>query len=245
MLISASLLSGILIVLLAGFTQGLTSFGFALVAVPILSGFIPISQVVPVVVVLCLGTNALILLQCWRSVELSKIWLLVLASLIGAPLGTQALLHIEASTLKLLVGILIVLISLLMLSGKTFPVRSERRAMLPVGFMSGFLNGSISMSGPPVALFMSNQGADKAVFRANITAYGIILNLVTLVSFWCSNLLTGSVLHFCAWLVPTMVAGVLLGSVAVSRISQPRFRRLTLLLILMSGLWTIWGVLTH
>lgn len=240
---STALLSGIVIVLLAGFTQGLTSFGFALIAVPILSGFIPIHEVVPVVVVLCIGTNALILLQSWRAVDLSKIWRLVLASLIGAPLGTQALLHIQPGMLKLIVGVLIVLVSLLMLTGKTFPIRSKRKAMLPVGLMSGFLNGSISMSGPPVALFMSNQGTDKEAFRANITAYAILLNLATVATFWYSHLLTPAVLHYSLWLVPTMILGVLLGSLAVRRISQALFKRLTLVLILLSGLWTIWGVL--
>ena len=41
--------------------QGLTSFGFALVSVPVLSLLLPVKDVVPLVVLLSLGTNLIVL----------------------------------------------------------------------------------------------------------------------------------------------------------------------------------------
>jgi uncharacterized membrane protein YfcA len=233
---------GISIVLGAGFIQGLTSFGFALVSVPLLSTFLPVAEVVPLVVLLSLGTNLVILAGAYRDVEFRKIWVLVAASFVAAPLGTLALVSIPPTLIKGVAGVLIVAVSLLMLAGRTFPVKSERTAFVPVGLLSGFLNGSISMSGPPVALFLSNQKTRKETFRASITIYAILLNGFTLVTFFFTGLLTRQVAVATGWLVPSMILGVLLGNLAVQRLSQQVFRKLALFLILGSGLWTLWQV---
>ncbi len=237
------LATGMAVVFFAGMTQGLTSFGFALIAVPLLSMRMPIAEVVPMVVVLCLGTNLIILAQTFRQVAFRKIGPLVVSSLVAAPLGTLALLYVVPETIKAVVGTVIVLASCAMLSGMRFPVRSEKLALVPVGMLSGFLNGSISMSGPPVALFMSNQNEDKDVFRANITLYSAILNVFTIGTFAAGGMLSRQVGSYLAWFVPVMIVGVLAGAWLESRVSQEAFRKLALCVILASGVWTLFGVL--
>lgn len=46
-----SLSLGILFIFIAGFFQGLTSFGFALISIPFLVRIIPITEAVPIVVI--------------------------------------------------------------------------------------------------------------------------------------------------------------------------------------------------
>ena len=236
------LATGILVVLFAGITQGLTSFGFALIAVPFLSMLVPIAEVVPIVVILSLGTNLIMLSQTFRRIEFRKIGLLVVSSLIAVPFGTLALIYIVPNTIKAVVGVVIILVSGVMLTGMRFPVRSEKIALVPIGMLSGFLNGSISMSGPPVALFMSNQNEDKEVFRANLTIYATILNVFTITSFIVSGVLTSNVIAYSVWLIPAMIVGVLLGGLLETRINQTLFKRIALCLILASGIWTMIGV---
>ena len=238
-----SLLLGLGIVLFAGFTQGLTSFGFALIALPFLSQLVPLNQAVPLVVMLSLGTNLLVMAQCWKDVELKKIWILIVCGLLAAPLGTLLLLVIAAPLLKLAAGILIAAFALLLLLGKSFPIRQEKLAFIPVGILSGLLNGSISMSGPPVALFLTNQNVSKQTFRANITAYAIILNIITIVSFGLGGLITPAVTTSLMWFLPSMVAGVILGIVALRWIDDALFKKIALGLILVSAIWTMAGAL--
>jgi len=236
------LATGIAVVLFAGITQGLTSFGFALIAVPFLSMLVPIAEVVPIVVILSLGTNLIMLSQTFRRIEFHKIGLLVASSLVAAPLGTLALIYIVPNTIKTVVGVIIILVSCVMLMGMRFPVRSEKFALVPIGMLSGFLNGSISMSGPPVALFMSNQNENKEVFRANLTIYATILNVFTIGTFILTGILTSDVLGYSAWLIPAMIIGVLVGGLLETRISQKLFKNIALCLILASGIWTLFGV---
>lgn len=229
---------GIAIIVFAGFTQGLTSFGFALISMPVLSAFIPLKTVVPIIVILSLFSNLAVLLDAWRHIKIRNIWLLVLSSLTAAPLGAQILSVVDASVLKIFIGLFIIFFSLLLLNGKAFRVRNEQWACIPVGFASGLLNGSISLSGPPIALFMSNQGADKQVFRANITFYAILLNIITVVTFWYKGLIPGEVVHHSLWFLPAMFIGVHFGVRTLRLISETGFKIITLFLLILSGSWT-------
>ncbi len=229
---------GMAVIVVAGFIQGLTSFGFALLSVPVLALMLPIKEVVPLVVLLSLVTNILILGTCFRDVQLRKIVVLILASLAATPLGVYSLVVLDSAVVKLFAGVVILVVALLFLTGKTFPVRKETLAFIPVGLASGFLNGSISMSGPPLALFLTNQGATQRAFRANITAYALILNVFTVGGFVSEGLIGPSV-SLCLWMVPCLVVGVLLGSWATKKLNSALFRTVALGLIVASGVATI------
>ncbi|MEC0368634.1 sulfite exporter TauE/SafE family protein [Paenibacillus chibensis] len=229
----------IIVVVAAGFTQGLTSFGFALIAMPFLAKVIPLQQAVPIVVILSLCTNLMVIVDARRHVDLKKIWILILSSLAAAPLGTSLLLLLDERLLKAFAGVFIILVALLQLLGKSFPVKREKLAFVPVGILSGLLNGSISMSGPPVALFLSNQRVGKDTFRANITAYGIILNVITICTYAYSGMLIKPVFTYSLWLVPSMLIGVFIGIKAIRRLNDQWFRRIALWVIMLSGLWTV------
>lgn len=239
-----SLTISMAIILFAGFTQGLTSFGFALIAMPFLSKIIPLNQAVPIVVFLNLCTNFLVIANCYRFIKIRKIWIMIIASLVAAPFGAWLLMYVNADILKLVTGTIIIAFALVLLFGKSFPIQDERLAFIPVGILSGLLNGSISMSGPPIALFLSNQNTDKDTFRANITFYAIALNIVTLISFFLNHLITREVATYGAYLVPAMLAGVFLGIFATRKLDDRVFKKVALLLIILSGIWTVFNALT-
>ncbi|WP_334075502.1 MULTISPECIES: sulfite exporter TauE/SafE family protein [Paenibacillus] len=232
-------LLGMLVILLAGFVQGVTSFGFALVSLPLLFQILPVRQTVPVIVVLSLLTNISILSACYKHLAVRKVLLLILSGIAAAPFGTYLLVYISETWLKVLVGGLILLFAAIMLLGRSFPVRSEKLGFVTAGLASGLLNGSISMSGPPVALFLSNQGTDKQTFRANLTFYALVLNIVTIISYSYNGLLDKTVTSTLAWTIPAMITGVVTGIWAGSRMNERFFRKTVLVLIIISGLWTI------
>ena len=107
------------------------------------------------------------------------------------------------------------------------------------GILSVFLNGSISISGPPVALFLSNQNVDRHVFRANITIYGLLLNVVTVTSFAATGLMTKDVLKLVAGLLPGMLLGLSVGIKLIRKLGESLFRKIASGLISISGVWTL------
>lgn len=228
-----------LVVLAAGFVQGLTAFGFALISLPLLALFLPMQQAVPIIVLLSLVSNVVILYDTWKHLQLGRIWLLIVAGLAAVPFGAWLLAWLDVAVMKVAAGLLIMLFAIAMLRGKTFPIRREKTAFVVVGLISGLLNGSISVSGPPVALFLSNQGVDRQTFKANLTGYAIMLNVHTLVVFGVAGMLDGETLAACAWLLPAMAAGVWLGIKCVRMLNDALFKKIALWLIVSSSLWTV------
>jgi len=233
---ASTLVFGLAAVAAAGVISGMTGFGFALVTAPLLVLVLPARVVVPIVSALSLLSHLVVLGETLRDVRLARIALLVIAGIVGSPLGVYLLLWLEPSVLKLLIGLLTTLFAAALLIGFRHPIRNEQLASLPIGFASGLLGGSTSMSGPPVVLFFSNQNVDKRAFRANLNLYFILLACATLPAQVAAGLLTGRVLTYLLWFTPALFAGTLVGMWLARRVDENAFRRLTLLVVMATGL---------
>ncbi|MFC0472270.1 sulfite exporter TauE/SafE family protein [Halalkalibacter kiskunsagensis] len=226
---------GLLIMFLSAVVQGTTGFGFALTSMPLLTILLSMHTVVPIMVVFGLCSNILILIKVWSHVKFKKTWLFIASSVIGVPLGTYILLIIDQNTLKIITGFLIVLFALALWRGYSLKIKNEKLALIPVGFSSGLLNGSISLSGPPVVLFLTNQGENKTAFRANLTSFSLILNIITIATFFVGGLINKEVMTYVFWFFPALFVGTFLGIKIASKVEQALFRKITLGLIIISG----------
>ncbi|KAB3526359.1 sulfite exporter TauE/SafE family protein [Alkaliphilus serpentinus] len=229
----------LLIIFTASTIQGITSFGFSLVALPLLGMLLPLKVVVPVLILFSLLLNCTILYHIRKSINLKQILILTIAGIISTPFGAYILMAAEESTLKIVIGVIIVISALLNLYGFRVKVKNEKVAFFPVGIMSGLLNGSVSLGGPPVVLFLSNQDVDKQRFRANLTTYFLILNVVTIPTYFFSGLITSEVLRYSSYLLPGLIIGTFTGITLGNRVNESLFKKLTLTLILAMGILSI------
>jgi len=226
-------------VLLASLVAGLTGFGFAIVAVPILMILMPPKAVVPLVQLLSAVLNVAILVEARKWIDLKRMWPLLLAGIAGVPLGTYLLLILDPQTLRILVGAVVVVSAVAMLAGWRWSVRNEKLASVPVGLASGALGGSTGMPGPPVILFFTNQGMAKQTFRANLVLYFTCVGLVTVLSLLVGGLINEEVLVRWAGLLPAVALGTLAGMWLARRIDQARFRQITLGVLILTGVAAI------
>jgi len=229
---------GMIVILFSAFIQGLTGFGMSIVAMPFLLRIMPLKEIVPVIIVLALFTNIYFLISFRKSIRFRKFVLLTAASLLFLPLGAYSLKHLNPDYLKLIFGILVTGFSLLLILKKTFPIRHEKSGYAITGALSGFLNGSLSLSGPPVVLFLSMQGTAKDTFRANITVYFMILNFVTMLVFLGNGLLNVVVFEKTLYFMAALIIGVFAGMMAFKKLKEEVFKRVVLMLLLLSGVWT-------
>jgi uncharacterized membrane protein YfcA len=166
------------------------------------------------------------------------IWLLF-GGILGMPLGVWLLKSMPAELLKLVAGIVIVFVGLLMLKGYRAHLKQPHKWYGVVGLISGVLQGALSLSGPPVVLFLTNQDADKMTFRANLTAYFTLLNVISIPGFVLSGVITASVMLKAVTLLPFMLVGLMLGMMSSDKIDEKLFKRLTLVLMIVSGIAAI------
>jgi len=233
------LLIGGLAIVAGAFVQATLGFGIALVAVPVLVLTMPPTLVTPMMVILGLLNNLVVLAATWRHVRWRLLLPLVAAGLAGLPLGVLLLKFVDPEPLKLGVGVLTMLLAVVLLTGWNVRIRRELAGSLAVGAVGGVLHSSVFLSGPPVVLFLANQGVDKSIFRANIIAFFTLMNVSTILLFCGCALMTPRVVELAAWYTLPLIAGSLGGVWLGRRINQRLFTRAVLVLVGLVGVMLV------
>ena len=142
------LLVGSLAVFLAGMVQGVSGFGFILVAVPVLLLFLEPQVAVVIAGVLSAVICTAMAVRMHGRVRRLVTLIMVLAALSSTWAGVQALRYWPSSSVKMLTGLAVLAATLPLLVGYRRRFRRERLAAIVAGAISGFLQGSTGMSGP-------------------------------------------------------------------------------------------------
>jgi len=93
------------------------------------------------------------------------------ASVVGILPGVYVLKIVDGSLLKLAVGAIVLLMSVVMALNFSVTIKRERLASVVAGAIGGFMGGATSMSGPVVAMFLMNQKQDKVAFQADLLSW--------------------------------------------------------------------------
>jgi uncharacterized membrane protein YfcA len=223
-------------ILLAGsFVQGVTGFAFSLLSLPLLSLLLPARTAVPMLTVFGLFLNVMVLLSVPRAARPLRFLPLYVAGLAFTWPGLLLLQVLPDRPVKIVVGLLVLATALLYMRGSGTRAGTGASGLVAVGVLSGLLNGLTTFSGPPVVLLLAGAEATKEEFRANLSLYFLVLNVVTVPMLISRGLLTADLAVDCARLSPFVIAGAAAGSLAASRVGQARFRRLVLILLAACG----------
>ena len=228
-----------LIILASSMLQGLTGFGFSILSLPLLTLLLSPKIAVPILVLYSIIINIVVFFSARKAFELNRIWILMIFGIIGVPIGTHFLITFNDNLIKLCIGIFITVFGLLLLLGFRQKIKHEKVSMIPIGFVSGILSGSVSIGGPPVILFLSNQGVNKQVFRANLAVYFFILNIFTIPVYIYTGLISEQVLNYSIKFFPALVIGVVAGNVFSKKIKEEHFRKVVLVLLVLMGILSI------
>lgn len=231
-----------LIIFLAAIIMGITSFGFAMIAVPLLNLLLPLKFLVPVLILYGVLIDIVLLVPIYRHLNLKGMGYLVGAGILGVPIGTWLLVVVDESIMKIAVGVLIIVSAWMLYSGLRVQIKNEKLGNVIAGFTSGILNGSLTMSGPPVIFFYSNQQLEKQVFRANLAFFFLVTTVFTVPVMMASGLITPEVLTYAVTMSPSLLigsAGILIGSKIGTSMNSTLFNRISLLLFFIMGVMSI------
>ncbi len=162
----------------------------------------------------------------WRRV----LWLL-LGAAIALPLSVSFILSAGESTVRIVISSIILVLSLVLLSGWSLQRKIGPVGHGGVGIISGMCN-SAGIGGLPVAAFMSAQPMEAAVFRATMIVYLTGLDMITMPFLWAGGLITWDTVRGIALAFPMLALGVWLGGRQFLSASPSTFRRFAVLLLL-------------
>ena len=224
------------VLLLACVLQGITGFGQSLLAVPILITIMSPRSVAPLMLMAGTVLNLILALNARKHIHLGRFWPLILGGIVGVPFGMISLLMLPSGTIRIVIGALIILFSIMLILGFSLRIKRERSALFPVGFVSGLLNGAVTMSGPPVILFFTNQELGKEEFRANLIVYFLILNLFTIPVFFVGGLFNSDTITAFLIVIPVLIIGSFLGIYLSGKVRKDIFRRVALVIVILAGI---------
>ena len=148
------------------------------------------------------------------------------------PIGGYILKTIDPLSFKIAVGAIVLIASIVMLVGWRRRIRNEAAGLVPIGFISGILSSGTSIAGPPVILFFSNQGIKREVFRANLVAYFMFINIGAMIVFALYGFLNQAVMvRTGTYLLPAIV-GSIAGIWLSKFINEKLFGKIVLILVL-------------
>jgi uncharacterized membrane protein YfcA len=237
--ITIILLAGVII--FAGhLVKGVSGFGSALFAVPLLLLFLDVQFVTPVFLLFDFTSGVILVTSNWRSIDRRLLLLLLSGMVLGTGLGTWVLLSFSHEILKRVLGVLVGGWALTMLL-RTEPEahslgRSLGSYLAPVsGFLGGTLGAMFSVNGPPIIIYLSHVLDEKQAFRA--TLFGIFFAdaCYKMVLFTANGLLNREVFRFALLMAPFLVAGVLVGSRLQRLIDEELFRRIVAGILVVTG----------
>lgn len=221
---------------LAAFVQGVTGFGSALLAMPLLALFIDVKTASPLVALLSLAINLVLLLPARHRLPWRRITPLLAGSLAGIPGGVLFLAGADERWVRSGLGAALIISSLCLLRFGAVPFGAGKGAAFSAGVFSGLLGGAFNTSGPPVLLYTASQAWDKGETHAVLQLYFFASGLAIVSLHALSGLTTPAVLLVAAAALPFLVAGSFIGYALHRRVGEERFRTLVQVTLLAAGI---------
>ncbi len=215
----------------AAFVRGYSGFGFSAIFIAFAALLTNPLPLIPVV----FSCEMLMTVFQARGIQGAVDWRRVFALLAGAavvlPASVWFILSLGEGTVRLAVSLIVLVMSLVLLSGWTLQRTIRSPGHIGVGMVSGLCN-SAGIGGLPVAAFMAAQPMEAARFRATMIVYLTGLDLITMPLLWAGGLVTWETALGVGLAFPLLGLGVWLGGRQFLAASPSTFRRFAVMLLL-------------
>ncbi|PHP65440.1 hypothetical protein CSC94_18955 [Zhengella mangrovi] len=227
----------IVAVFAASLLQSVTGIGFGVIAGPLLLASVGSASAIQASIVLSLLIAVILAPGTLRLVSGSLLRPVFLGICIGTPVGGILFMILSIDALKTLaaitVGTMTVIASGVLSRYPVFEIDTPRRRMA-AGAISGVLNTTLAMPGPPIAAYATAIRSDKAIIRATTL---VAFLLAYPIAFGMQHLVAGISADLWAIAAPLSlptIAGVLAGSAIARHVNEQAFKWLTVGFLLAS-----------
>ena len=218
--------------------QSVTGFGFAIIMMAIMPLFLPMAHALAISTILSGILNAVILVRCWRDINLKQLWLPVCFCLCGSTFGTFLMATSPSPIYKRLLGVFLILLAIwLYFFSEKVRIRPSLASAGIAGIVSGLCGGLFSVNGPPMVLYFISVLEDKKEYLATIQCYFLINNIYLLVIRTLSGLIPSGIALSALWGLGGLLVGSFLGGKVFDKLDGKRLKSFVYLFMAFSGAW--------
>ncbi|ARO15903.1 protein of unknown function DUF81 (plasmid) [Ketogulonicigenium robustum] len=223
--------AAIVAVFIAGAVQGVTGFGFNMLAAPLLAVISPVFVPGPMLVMagaVCIGAT----LRDWRDVDCSDLGFSLLGRFVAAIGAALAIGTLSPHAFSGVFGLAVLLAVILSLLGTTF--KASPASLFGAGAVSGFMGTLTSIGAPPMALVYQN--APPARMRATLNAYFFVGSLISIAALAATGGFGRDDLVLGAFMTPFAMLGLLASGFARGLLTKARVKPLIIAISFVSAL---------
>jgi hypothetical protein len=194
------------------------------------------------------GQNALLIILCGLVTQGSGIWRVrhainwrvvlpfIIGGAIGVPVGTALLTAVDQSTLRVSMGVLLILYSTYMLARPALAVADGGvPADFAVGAANGLIGGLTGLGGIAVTIWCQLRGGPKDKQRAIFQPVMFATFVMSAISMAFAGAYTLETMKLYAYALPALMIGIWCGIKLYGKLDDAAFRRVILILLLASG----------
>ena len=222
---------------IGGFASGLAGFAMGFVVSAIWLHVITPVQTTTLIVGYGLWTQGYGVWKLRHSLRWRNVAPFIIGGTVGVPLGTMLLTYIDAAYLRSSVGLLLVVYGIYGLAQPAFkPWQAGVAADGGIGFLNGVLCGLTGLPGFVITIWCQLRGWTKDLQRAVFQPVMLAAIVVTAISLSVTGAVTADTVKLYLLGLPALLAGLWLGFKLYGKLDDVAFRKLILLLLLVSGL---------
>jgi len=236
------------ILLMAHTSETVTGFGSTIISVALGANFFPLDVLIPVIVPLNFLLCLYIVTVHRGHIDGKTLGLRIIPFMaIGMPLGLFIFNIGELELLQVGFGFFVICITVFELY-KFFnqggvveakPLTTIKAA--PWLLVGGIIHGIYASGGPLVVYYASKEFSHKKVFRSTLSSLWLIMTIVLMTNYFVTGKLNAETLQVSAFMLPTLVLGIVLGEIIHERIDERIFRMVVYILLLFAGASLILG----
>lgn len=234
---SEELLILFLIVIVASSLQTSTGYGFSIVGTPFLLLVFPFHEAIQINIILSICLSAVMIYSIRNEIDFTLLKRLVYGSPAGLLAGIFIYLFMDTALIKLGVGIIVLILTMLLISNLT--VKRTGFKDTAAGGLSGLLTTSIGVPGPPLLLYFSGARMDKTVLRSTTLAFYLFVYTISLIMQITFGETNSEIWISSALALPALFIGVALGRLVFKKITQKVFLNITYVILIFTGIYLV------
>jgi uncharacterized membrane protein YfcA len=234
--------------LFAAFVKGASGLGFPLIATPTVALLLDIRIAITILLIPNIVMDfAQVFRDGFPFAILRRFAWFFLATIAGVFLGTAVLVNLPLWVLNFCLGTMVLVFVAFNWLKFEFRITPglEKVLSIPVGFISGFLNGVTNAAGPALAIYLYSLRLEKRQFIKSIATIFVFTKLSQLAAVSSWNLFNASTLMLSLQVTLFTLVGFYVGIKTQDRINQQTFHRGLLILLFAIGVTLLVRALTQ
>jgi uncharacterized protein len=220
----------------ASVVTGLAGFAFGLVAAAVWLHVLTPLQTASLIIAFGLVVQGASVWRLRHALDWNRLWPFLIGGAIGVPIGIAALEWASPSHMRAGVGAVLILYSVYSLLRPAMkPIEAGISADASIGFLNGVLGGATGLAGILTTIWCGLRGWSKDQQRAVFQPVGVATFAMSAAWIGAKGAISAETVGLFLLGLPVLLAGTWLGLRLYGQLDEAGFRKLVLILLLVSG----------